>query len=144
LREIIHARTGRNLDLRVIEGTDGEAWERAQERDNLTVQQSQATVERRVATTTGGGSWQVAATKLQAVVSETKRRSLATSRARLLAKMFPLVLEAEKSAAAGEDSEDYRERQLNRLLDRIANHTELPPTVVALEYLRYSASRKQA
>jgi hypothetical protein len=145
LRAIIHARTGRNLELKVIEGTDLEALRRVEERENASVHQSRARVNQVRSFTGTGGVWQEAATKMAGVISASSRRSFATTRARLLAKLFPVVWEAEQKAAAEEkETADNRERQLNRLLDRVANHTELPATVVALEYLRYSAGRKQS
>lgn len=145
LRQILHARTGRFLDLRVIEGTTPEAWERTKQRERAAEEKALAGI-RRAATYKGAeAAWETANQEVSAIFTGVRARAYATVKARLLAKVFPVVLRAEQEARAQErGDEEAHERYLNRLLDRIATHVDLPPTAVALEYLRYAASHKRA
>ncbi len=144
LRQILHARTGRFLDLRVIEGTTPEAWERTKERERHAEEKAMAGL-RRAATYKGAeAAWEAANQGISAVFTGVRARAYATVKARLLLKAFPVVFKADQEARAQESgSDEAHERYLNRLLDRIATYVDLPPTVVALEYLRYAASRRQ-
>jgi hypothetical protein len=82
--------------------------------------------------------------ELTKMMGTTRTRAWATARARLLAKSFPLIHEAEQAAREMEPgSEETHERYLNKLLEKVASWTDLPPTVVGLEYLRYSAAQKR-
>ena len=144
LRQILHARTGRNLDLRVINGTSAADWEKMKARE----QQVEDETERRVrtmATYRGAQSvWEKATADLAELMGTLRSRSRATQRARLLSKSFPLVYDAEQEARRVEpEAEETHEKYLNRLLDKVATWTDIPVTVVALEYLRFAASRNR-
>jgi hypothetical protein len=87
--------------------------------------------------------WEKCVQQLTQMMGTTRTRAWATARARLLAKSFPLIYEAEQAARAAEPGADEtHERYLNRLLEKVATWTDMPPTVVGLEYLRFSASKK--
>jgi len=144
LRQILHARSGRYLDLRVIEGTTPEAWERAKQREREAEEKALAGVRRAATYKSAEAAWEAANQQISAVFTGVRARAYATVKARLLAKAFPVVLKAEQEARAQESGAgEAHERYLNRLLDRIATHVDLPPTAVALEYLRYAASHKR-
>ena len=144
VRQIMHAQTGQNLDLTVIPGSTLEDWEKTKSRQEIG--ESEAEARLRVMAKYRGAQavWEKAARSLTELMGSTRSRAWATARARLLAKSFPPIYEAEQAARKEEpEAEETHERYLNKLLDKVATWTELPPTVVALEYLRFCASQKR-
>ena len=144
LRQILQARSGRFLDLRVIEGTSVEDWERVKQRESAAEEQVAQQV-RRVAEYRGSAAvWEQANQELSALATGTRARAYPTVKARLLVRAFPLIADAEQEARANDaEAEDEHQRYLNRLLERVATYTDLPPTAVALEYLRFAAAHQR-
>jgi len=69
------------------------------------------------------------------------QRQSPLSRARFLSEAIPLIRAAEEEALDADEPEETITRQLNRALERVAAATEMPPAMVALEYLRYCQER---
>ncbi len=67
----------------------------------------------------------------------TRDRRYATSRAAMFAKALLAACDAEQRAYEQEpDAAELHEQQLNRTLERVATLSEVPPTMVAIEYVR--------
>lgn len=145
VRQILHAQTGRNLDLTVIPGSTAEDWEKTKGRQQVVETEAEARL--RVMSQYRGAQavWEKANRDVTEMMGSTRSRAWSTARAKLLAKSFPLIYEAEQGARKEEPgAEETHERYLNKLLDKVATWTELPATAVALEYLRFCASQKRA
>ncbi|HEY3398638.1 MAG TPA: hypothetical protein VGM19_13365 [Armatimonadota bacterium] len=144
VRQILHARTGSNLNLRVIEGTTLADWERTQSREQEAEQRASGALREVVSYRGAQSVWEGASQELTQLFTNTKNRAYATSKARLMVKAFPILQQAEQAALAAESAQqEAHQRQLNRLIDRVATYVDMPPTALALEYLRYLASQKR-
>ncbi|NLO73808.1 MAG: hypothetical protein GX100_06855 [candidate division WS1 bacterium] len=144
LRQILHARTGRRLDLRVIPGTGPEDWERTKARERQVESETERLARTRAAYQGAQAVWEQATSDLADMMGSMRSRTYATARARLLSRSFPLIAQAEEKARELEpEAEATHEKYLNRLLDKVADWIEMPDSVVALEYLRYAASQKR-
>lgn len=145
VREILQARTGRNLDITVIAGSEAADWERTKERRRAEEDRAAGAVRRRADYRGAEAAWEKANEQLSEIFSGTRARAYPTVKARLLSKAFPAILQAEQTASQEEpEAQEAHQRYLNRLLERVATYTDIPVTVVALEYLRYAASHKHA
>jgi hypothetical protein len=144
LRQILHARTGRYLDLRVIEGTQPDDWSRVQEREQ-SAQELNATAVRRAASYRSVEElWEQGSQRLSELFTSATARAYATTRARLLTQGLPLIYATEQAVRQqASHDEEAHQRHLNRLLDKLALQTDLPPTLVALEYSRHVAQQQR-
>ncbi len=134
LREI----TGRELDYTVFEGETQEQWEAYKERRRMA--EEAAALQRKVALETAAKrkTWDALGQELQVKWGQLQDRSLPWVLARYLLEAFPLVAELEREAVnKPEDQHPMERRNLARILSRLATHTNLPVTLVALEYMRY-------
>ncbi len=133
---------GRRVELHTVEGTTMAAWESEKTRREINVEQAQASYEAR--NLKGArATW----AQLYEAIGETfggsRARRFAINRASTFVKALKVAIEAEEQARAEEpDLDDIHFQQLNRTLERIATLAELPPTVVAVEYLRLKATRE--
>jgi len=144
VRQILHARTGRNLDITVIEGTEAGDWERTKERKKAEEERTIGAIRRRASYRGAEAVWGQANEQLSEIFSGSRARAYATVKARLLVKTFPGILAAEQKARQEDPgADDAHQRYLNRLIDRVATYTDVPATVVALEYLRYAAYKQK-
>jgi hypothetical protein len=145
LRQLLEQSCGRSLDLRVIQGATGEDWERTKQREREAEQKAVAGIRRAASFKGAEAVWEAVYHEVNQVFTGVRARAYGTTQARLLVKALPLVYRAEQAARAEEPGADEaHERQLNRVLDRIATNTGLASTAVALEYLRYAASQKRS
>lgn len=68
---------------------------------------------------------------------ELSNRSAATVKARFLLSALGQLYEVEQKLEFMEGTDDYKERQLARAIDRLSHLTDIDELVVALEYERY-------
>lgn len=145
LRKLIEQCCDLNVDLRVIQGTTPEDWEKTKARERESEEKAVAGIRRAASFKGAEAVWEAAYHDLNQVFTGVRARAYGTTKARLLIKAMPVLLKAEQEARAQEPGADEaHERQLNRAMDRIATNVDLPPTAVALEYMRYAASQKRA
>jgi hypothetical protein len=144
LQEIIQARIGRRLDLKVIEGISTEAYRRAAEREQLRAQAAEEAHAKAMGVRTAAASWDQLNEQILLAHSATEGRRFDVNRARFLIRCVRMVADAEHRIRDRDPGrEDFHERQLMRSLDKIAGLCEAPPIVVSLEYLRCRASRER-
>ena len=71
-------------------------------------------------------------------------RRLGAADPRLLIRLLPVIADAEDKAREAEpEAEQVHFTHLNRAFDKVSTYTDIPAPIVALEYLRYRASRKR-
>lgn len=143
VQQVLQAKTGKRLDIRCIEGATVEAWERTKAREADRERATQEALDAQRAHSASIQGWSQLGADLQALFASTEARRYATSQAQLLIKALPMVYDTE-SRVRQQDPEAAHEAVmgLNRAFDRIATVCDLPATQVALEYLRYKATRK--
>ncbi len=142
LQEIIQAKLGRRLDLKVIEGQTVEAYERSREREQLRVKAAEESHARAQGVASAAASWDQLNEQILLTHSATEGRRFTVNRARFLVRCVRMIVEAEDRIREREPGRDeFHERQLARTLEKVASLAEAPPIMVSLEYLRYRASR---
>ncbi len=145
IQEILLARTGHRLQIRCIEGDTIKDWERVKQLDRLAEQRAEAQVKHLEARRDTIRAWQDLNEELIKMFTATAMRRYPINLARMFAKALPLVYETEMRVRANDpEGAEYHDRELNRLCDKLGSYCDLPPTVVAMEYLRYRASRRAA
>lgn len=145
LRRLIEQACGQDLTVRVIQGQTVEDWERTKQRERDAEEKAVAGIRRAASFKGAEATWEAAHHEINQVFVGVRARAFATTKARLLVKALPLLYRAEQTAREEEPGTDEaHERQLNRALERIATRVDLPPTAVAIEYMRYAAGQKRS
>ena len=136
--------TGQKLEVTVIEGDTPEAWEKYKQRLQTQVDHTLDAAQFRSEHKGALGVWDNLAADMHKMFSETQQRRFPEQVARLLIRLLPVIVEAEDKARAEEpEAEQLHFTQLNRAFDKVATYTDVPAPIVALEYLRFRASRKR-
>ena len=145
LQQILESLTGQRLDLRVIEGTTAQDWERIKQRQQISVDATVARVRAQAAGRGTVATWQEGAKQVAEMLSGTRARARSIDLAQLLVKTLPQIWEIEQTARQQDpDNEDVHSQQLDRIVERVATYCNLPAPVVALEYLRYRSAKDKA
>ncbi len=133
IEQLLSNAYGTPLQMLVIEGTTLQDWQlhlRKQEELKRLAEQTarkQATLERAYT------SWDTLYEQVGRLFAQTPGRSLATNRARYLSQAIEMVRDALTRLPL--DTE-HDERQLNRVIERIATNAEVPSALVALLVLQ--------
>ena len=144
LQQILQTLTGRHLDLRVITGTAYDDWNRLKQREQASMDTTTATARARVAGQTIVNTWRDGAQEVINIFAGTRARARSIHLAQLLIKALPLIWEVEQRARQQDpEAEELHSQQLDRILERVATYCNLPPPVVALEYLRYRSAKSK-
>ncbi len=144
LQEIVQAKLGRRLDLRIIEGETVEAYERATERERMRAASAEAAHAKAMGVQTAAASWDALNEQILMSHTQTEGRRFVTNRARFLIRCVRMTADAEDRIREREpNKEDFHERQLARTLEKVASLTDAPVVLVTLEYLRYRSSRQR-
>ena len=145
IQEILQARTGRRLDIKCIEGATLQAWENVKQREAEREARLRASVEHVQAHGTTIRAWEDLNQRLISIFSSTEARRLPGVQATLLVKSLPMVYETDSQVRTSDPgAEVIHNRELNRIFEKLGTYCDLPPTQVALEYMRYRSSRKSA
>ncbi|MBC7286971.1 MAG: hypothetical protein H5T86_02795 [Armatimonadetes bacterium] len=143
IQEILLARTGHRLQIRCIEGATLQDWERVKQIERLAEQRAEERVRVMEARRESVRAWEDLNEALVKLFTATTLRRYPVNLARMFAKALPMVYETDTQVRANDpEGEAYHDRELNRICDKLGSYCDLPPTVVAMEYLRYKASRK--
>jgi hypothetical protein len=144
VQEVIQAKLGRRLDLRVIEGDTPDAYERHVERERLRAQAAEQAHARALGVATAAASWDTLNEQILLTHGQTEGRRFVTNRAKFLIRCVRMLVEAEERIRAREPGkDDFHERQLARTVEKIASLSDAPPMVISLEYLRYRSARSR-
>ncbi len=132
---------GRRLKVRVIEGTTLADWEALKQREARVAVMRQAEDTRRAAEEAQVTTWDSLYEYLSRLFIQTPHRALPQGKARYANEALYTLAEA-MDTLYPENPDDLTERSLARSLDRIANASEIPATVLAFELERLRAWRK--
>lgn len=131
---------GQDLQLRIIEGTTLTDWERTKEREAIAAASREQQYVQRRKQEELEQSWDVLYDRVVRAYSEQPYRQLPQGKAVYLQRALQMVLEAMQELYPEEgEADDLTERNLARVIDRIANNVGVPPTLVAYELLRQRA-----
>ncbi len=135
-RRAVEETLGRHLNqkitLRVISGTTEQDWETEKRRDAEKRRLQEQALARQRAEIAAGRTWEGTYEQLSRLFAETPNRSLPQNRARYLMQAIDIVAEALVEIPI---NDDMAERNYARCLERVAQYTELPSTLVALKVL---------
>lgn len=145
IQEILLARTGHRLDVRIIEGDTVEAWRRVKQVERLTEERAEDHVREVEARAASVRAWADLNDALIKFFTSAQARRYPINQARMLIKALSMVYETDTAIRVEDpDGKVFHDRELNRICDKLATYCDVPPTLVAIEYLRYRSSRRAA
>lgn len=140
--------SGEPVEFRLIEGITAEDWEVAKRSESIAARRAARPAAEAGEPAPPGGeprrrssAWDTLTEQLQTAWSKVTTKQMPTARARFVADAVGYLYQAEEEAIEQDEADEQIQRQLNRAIDRIASLTEVPPTAVALELLRYRRER---
>jgi len=130
IQRALKVASGRDLEFRVIEGTALEDWERLKSGPGST---PVVPVMESVKAT---GAWEALSTKMHTAYKDLKHKQQPLVRVRFLDAMLEEIMGTADLAQPEEHTTEGFQRHLTQALERLGAMTDLPATLVALEYLR--------
>ncbi len=124
----IAQRVGSPVTLRVVEGTNAEAWERAKRRDLESRRLQDAAQAKLRAEISSRTNWESVYESLSRRYAAISNKSLPTNRARFFDEAIAILVEARRNQ---ESHDELAERNFARCIERVATYTELPSALVA-------------
>ena len=124
---------GRTLSVRVIEGTSEDDWQNLKRRDAEKQRLEGIQRQRMRAEMEAKTSWEGVYDQLSRRYAAVSNKSLPQNRARFYAEAIELIAEARTAMAATFD--DLAERNFARCIERVAQYSEVPSTLVAQSVL---------
>jgi len=144
LMEIIQAKLGRRLDVRVIEGEDEGAYTRHAEREKLRAASAEQAHAKAQGVQTAANSWDQLNEQILLSHTQTEGRRYVHNRAKYMIRCIRMIAEAEDRVREREPGKDeFHERQLARSLEKVAGLIDASSMLVSLEYLRYRSAKKR-
>ncbi len=135
VEDSVSKRLGSRVDLRVIAGTTKHDWETEKRRDAEKRRLQEQALARQRAEVLAGKSWETVYEQLSRLYASTPNRSLPQNRARYLREAISIVA---NSLLDTPISDDLAERNYARCLERVAQYSEVPSTIVAMLVLEKS------
>jgi len=132
IERAISAELGNPIRLRIIDGVTATDWEVAKRRDAERRRLQEAGLAKMRAELQAKVSWDGIYEQLSRKFAAVPNRSLPQNRARFFEEAIEIIVEARKSQT---DFDDMGERNFARCLERVAQYTEIPSTIVAKEIL---------
>lgn len=129
----IGRRMGQAVHLRVIEGTTPEHWERMKKRDEESRRMQEASHERAKAEFMARTNWESVFESLSRRYAAVSNKSIPMNRARFYEEAIALLVEARQGQAT---HDDLAERNFARCIERVAQYSEVPSTIVAHDVLK--------
>lgn len=140
VQEVVRQLFGQSLNVRIIEGTGLADWDAAKVQDaSVAALKVAAPIAR--AAPVGGSGWDSVTDQLSRLYAQAPFRALPQGKARYANEALYLLVEAMDTLYPN-DTDEQTERSLARILDRIANASEIPAAVLAFELERLRAWRK--
>ena len=140
VHDVVRQLFGQPLKVRIIEGLGLTDWEAAKSQDASLAAMKMAPPAPRPAGLSGTG-WDAVTEKLSRLYAEAPHRALPQGKARYANEALYLLVEA-MDTLYPDGADEHTERSLARVLDRIANTTEIPSAVLAFELERLRAWRR--
>jgi len=140
VHEVVRQLFGQPLKVRIIEGLGLADWEAAKTQDASIAAMKVAAPAARPAAAAGTG-WDAVTERLSSLYAEAPFRALPQGKARYANEALYLLVDA-MDTLYQDGADEQTERSLARILDRIANSSEIPAAVLAFELERLRAWRK--
>lgn len=152
VRNILREISGRQIDFRLISGTTAEDWQQIKESSYKRVALRNKLDEAAVAGMEGdsllpsvngkfpfdaGRIWDDAMEAVARLWSNTESRNQPQGRARFVMTALPYLSRAEDMAHAAGSAEELIQKNIGRLLERIASSSSIDSGVIGLEYVRH-------
>src|SRR5262249_49738088 len=125
-----------------IEGETLEDWIFTKKRDERVAALKSANYAEKDRKEDESQSWDSLLDQIAKSFSATQSRSLPQTKARFLTEMLYLVTDAMETLYP-DDRDDFTERQMARVLEKVAGCTDVPAPVVSLEIDRLRAWKKR-
>jgi hypothetical protein len=140
VHEVVRQMFGQPLKVRIIEGVGLADWEAAKVQDaSMAAMKVAAPAPRTVALAASG--WDAVTEQLSRLYAEAPFRALPQGKARYANEALYILVEAMDNLYL-DGADEPTERNLARVLDRIANASEIPAAVLAFELERLRAWRR--
>jgi hypothetical protein len=133
IEQEISTRVGSPVSLRVIEGTTAEDWERAKRRDAEAKRMQEQAHQRAVAEISSRTNWETIYEQLGRKFASTPNKSMPQNRAKFFEEALEIVSDARKNQ---QSRDELNERNFARCIERLAQYSEVPSTVVASMVLK--------
>jgi len=141
-RKAIEDAVGKELNepvrLRIIAGVGPEDWVAAKQSDQVKRRMQEQALERARAELAGRSSWEGLYEQLSRKFAEMTNRSLPQSKARFFIEAVDIVSNALRETPV---DDDMAERNFARCIERIAQYSEVPSTLVATRVLEKAFER---
>lgn len=124
--------TGTKVTLRVIDGTTAEDWATEKRRDAERRKLEEQALERARAAVHATSGWETVYEQLSRKFAETPNRSLPQNRARFFLSAVEIVANALLETPV---TDEMAERNFARCIERIAQYSEVPSTIVATKVM---------
>jgi hypothetical protein len=129
IETFIGEKVGQSLQLRVIEGIDTSDLEAMRRRDTESRRLQEQALNKARAELTARSSWELVYEQLSRAYAAIPNKSLPQNRAKFYEEGVRLVVEARK---ANSNEDDLNERNYARCLERLAQYSDVPSTLVAV------------
>lgn len=126
-------RSSQQVELRVIEGTDQEAWERTKRRDAEARRLQEAAMERARAEVSSRTNWDSVYENLSRKYAAIPNKSVPQNRAKFYKEAVDYLGQSRREQTS---RDDLNERNFARCIERLAQYSEMPSTLVALAVLQ--------
>ena len=133
--------SGKPLRMRLIEGSTPADWENTKERDRHVKEMQKTTYKKRDREAAESQSWETLYDLAARNYTNTRLRQLPQGKARFVKEMLGILADA-MDELWPEIPDEFTERQLARVIDRIANSAELPAPYLAFELERLRENRR--
>lgn len=143
VQQVVQEQYGQPLSVRLIEGTALPDWESTKVREARVTAMRAATTERQIKEDSVAGSWEAIYDQVGQLYRDTALRMLPQNKARYANEALYALVEAMDGLYA-EEPDEASERNLARILDRIATASEIPAPVLAFELERLRTWRKSS
>lgn len=145
INRILSDLAGKSMEFRLITGTDPAEW--VQQRDaearirqkRLGATNGAVSAQQASSAMGNGESWEDLLDRLVPLWSALDNRSFPQVRARFVLEQLASLARAEEAARAAGGDDEMMQRQLARVLERLASLTSIDSGTIALEYVRYRA-----
>lgn len=127
IEQLLQETTGTKWEVLVIEGATLQDWEAYRRKQEETRRISEAGLHKRTTEQRSYDTWDMLYEQIGRRFAETQGRSLAQNRAKYLQESVQIVREALERLSI-ENEQD--ERQLNRVLERIATNVDAPASLI--------------
>lgn len=136
------------LHFRIIQGETFAEWQDVKLREQVARElaerpQERQAADRRQIQIEAASSWDDTVTAVHRAFMTLAIKSIPQARAQYILDVLPIVLASEQKIAAARHDE-LGERGLGRVIEKIAQLSDVDPTTVALEYLHYRAAHQSA